>query len=163
MAADVSAVTYFAPIAAFLVVFLVSFAVFHKFKLLGESKWLNLFVSLIVAVLFISVASLRLYVQVITPWFGALLVSLFFMLVLLNFSGGKEAPGWLRGFFVIGALLIFLISGIVIFSDSLAPWLPGTPESFGNPFTSWLYSPPVIGAVILIVIAAAVSWALIKK
>jgi hypothetical protein len=103
MAADVSSITYFAPIAAFLVVFLVSFAVFHKFKLLGESKWVSLFVSLVVAVLFISVASLRLYVQLITPWFGALLVSLFFMLVLMHFSGGKEAPGWLRGFFVVGA------------------------------------------------------------
>ena len=30
MVADVSAITYFAPIAAFLVVFLVAFAILHK-------------------------------------------------------------------------------------------------------------------------------------
>ena len=164
MAADVSAVTYFAPIAAFLIVFLVSFAILHKSKLLGESKWVNLFVSFVIAALFISVASLRLYVQTITPWFGALLVSLFFILALLGLIGGADKThGFLRGFFLVAAILIFLISGVVVFSDTLAPWLPGTPESFGNPVSSWVYSPPVVGAIILIVIAGAVSWALVRK
>jgi hypothetical protein len=164
MVADVSAITYFAPIAAFLVVFLVAFAILYKSELLGkEAKWLTLFVSLVIAALFISIASVRIYVQTITPWFGALLVSLFFVLILMGAIGGADKThGFLRWFFLIAALLIFLISGIVVFSGTLAPWLPGTPESFGNPVSSWLYSAPVIGAVILIVIAGAVSWALIK-
>ncbi|HLC54781.1 MAG TPA: hypothetical protein VJK07_04125 [Candidatus Nanoarchaeia archaeon] len=163
MVADVSAITYFAPIAAFLIVFLVAFAILHKSGLLGDSRWLNLFVSLVLAALFISVASLRLYVQTIAPWFGALLISLFFILVLMGFIGGADKThGFLRVFFLVVAILIFLISGVVVFSDTLAPWLPGTSESFGNPVSSWLYSPQVIGAVILIVIAGAVSWALIK-
>lgn len=164
MAADVSAITYFAPIAAFLVVFLVGFAILHKSKLLGESKWVNLFVSLVIAALFVSVASLRIYVQTITPWFGALLVSLFFILVLMGVIGDAgKTHGFLRWFFLVAGLLIFLISGIVVFSGTLAPWLPGTPESFGNPVADWIYSPQVIGAVILIVIAAAVSWALVRE
>ena len=57
MVADVSAITYFAPIAAFLVVFLVAFAILHKSRLLGDLKWVNLFVSLVLAALFISVAA----------------------------------------------------------------------------------------------------------
>ena len=90
--------------------------------------------SLVLAALFISVAKLRLYVQTIAPWFGALLISLFFILLLMGFIGGADKThGFLRVFFLVVAILIFLISGVVVFSDTLAPWLPGTPESFGNP------------------------------
>ena len=38
MPADISAITYFAPIAAFLIVFAVVFAVLIKTKILGEHK-----------------------------------------------------------------------------------------------------------------------------
>ena len=164
MAADVSAVTYFAPIAAFFVVFIVVFAVIYKSKILGESKWLGLFASLMVAALFVSAAGVRRYVEVITPWFGALLVSLFFIMILLGLIGAKH-EGALKGLgivFLIVAVLVFLISGIVVFSDTLAPWLPGTQESYGNPVSHLIYSPPVIGAVVLIILAALVSIVLVK-
>lgn len=162
--ADVSSITYFAPIAAFFVVFLVVFAVLHKAKILGESKWLNLFASFIVAALFISAAGVRRYVEVITPWFGALIVSLFFILILMGFVGVKS-DGFNKGlgiFFLIAAVLAFLISGVVVFSGSLAQWLPGTPESLGNPVADVLYSPPVIGGLVLVVLTALVSWVLVK-
>ncbi|HLC53212.1 MAG TPA: hypothetical protein VJK03_01595 [Candidatus Nanoarchaeia archaeon] len=164
MAADVSAITYFAPIAAFFVVFLVVFAVLFKSRMLGESKWLGLFVSFVIAALFVSAAGVRRYVEVITPWFGALLVSLFFILVLLGLIGVKH-EGLSKGLgiiFLIVAILVFLISGIVVFSDTLAPWLPGSPESYGNPVSDVIYSPPVIGAVVLIILAALVSIVLVK-
>lgn len=161
---DVSAITYFAPILAFFVVFLVVFAVLYKSKIIGESKWVILFVSFVIASLFISAAGVRRYVEVVTPWFGALLVSLFFLLVLIGLVGGKaeSLQGGLRTFFVIVGILIFLISGVVVFSDTLAPWLPGSAESYGNPVSYWLYSPPAIGALLLLIITAAVSWVLMK-
>jgi|SRR3989344_4579978 len=163
MAVELTAFTYLAPIMAFLIVFLVSFAVLFKSQLLGESKWGLLFVSFVIASLFVSAAGLRTYVETVTPWFGALLVSLFFLLVLVGFVGGKTdgAITTLRWVFLIGALLVFLISGVVVFSDSIGGYLPGYSYE-GNLVTDWLYSGPVVGAILLIIITAAASWVLVK-
>lgn len=163
MAADISAVTYFAPIAAFLIVFIVSFAVLYKLKFLGDSKWLLVFASLLIAALFVSASSVRLYVETVTPWFAALLLSLVFMLVLFGFVGVKNDKfiGGLGIVFVILAFIVFLVSGVMIFSDSLAPYLPGMAYE-GNLFTDWLYSAPVVGALVLIVISSVVAWVLVK-
>lgn len=163
MAADVSAVTYFAPIAAFLIVFVLSFAVLWKLKFLGDSKWVLVFVSFLLASLFVSVASVRHYVETVTPWFTALLVSLFFILVLMGFAGVKsdKTVHNIGIIFVILAFLVFLVSGVMVFSDSLAPYLPGTSYE-GNTFTEWLYSSSVIGAIVLIVISSVVAWVLVK-
>ncbi len=164
MVVDVSAVTYFAPIMAFLVVFLMSFAVLYKTKIAGESKWVILFLSFILSTLFVSAAGVRRYVEVITPWFGALLLSLFFLLLLIGFVGGKVegAHNALRWIFIVAALAVFIISGVVVFSDTLGAYLPGSISYEGSPVTEWLYSPPVIGAVLLLIITAAVSWVLVK-
>ena len=43
----------------------------------------------------------------------------------MGFIGGADKThGFLRVFFLVVAILIFLISGVVVFSDTLAPWLP---------------------------------------
>lgn len=163
MPVDVSAVTYFAPLFAFFVVLIIVFAVLDKSKILGETKWVSLLVSFIIASLFVSAAGVSRYITVITPWFAALLVSLFFLLVLIGIMGGKtEIGGGLRTFLIIVALVIFILSGIVVFSDTLAPYLPGSTVYAGSPITDWVYSPPVIGAIILLAITAIVSWVLIK-
>lgn len=164
MAADVSAITYFAPLMAFFVVFIVIFAVLYKSKLLGDSKWVALFISFVVSSLFVSAAGVRRYVEVITPWFGALLVSLFFLLVLIAFVGGKSDNfhTGLKWVFLVVGLIVFLISGIVVFSDTLGEYLPGHAAYSGNLFTDWLYSPPVVGAILLLAITAIVCWVLVK-
>ena len=164
MAADISALTYFAPIAAFLLVFLVSALVFLKVKILGENKWMALFVSLLIASLFVSFGSVRRYIEVVAPWFAVFLVSLFFILMLTMFSG-KVPEGLHKGIgviFVLGLLAAFIISGIAIFSDKIGFWLPGTLESTDNLFFEWLFSPPVLGAGLLIILTVIVSWVLIK-
>ena len=65
MAADLSAITYFAPIAAFLLVFIVIFAVLIKTRLLGTNKWMLIFLAFLIASIFISVAGARQYIQTI--------------------------------------------------------------------------------------------------
>lgn len=163
--ADISSVTYFAPIAAFLLVFLICALVFLRVKIVAENKWMAIFVSLLIAALFVSFGSVRRYVEVIVPWFAIFLISLFFILMITVFSG-KVPEGFQKGIgiiFVLGLLAAFIISGITIFSNELGPWLPGSIESTGNPFYSWIASPPVLGALILIVLTIGVSWVLIKK
>lgn len=164
MAADVSSITYFAPIVAFLLVFLISTLVFFKLKLLSDNKWMAIFVSFLIAVLFVSFAGVRRYIEVIVPWFAVFLISLVFIVILISFSG-KVPEGLQKGLgivFVLGLLAAFVISGIMIFSDQLAPWLPGSIESMGNPVYDWLFSGPVFGAIILIILTIGVSRVLVK-
>jgi hypothetical protein len=166
MVAEVSVTyfSYFAPIIAFFLVFLVISLVLLRTKVLGDNKWMIIFVSFVIATLFISAAGARRYVEVVTPWFAVLFISLFFMLLIVSFAG--KVPDKFQENIGIAAVimlvLIFFISAIVVFSDVIYPYLPGGGYE-GNLFTDWLYSGPVVGAIILIVVTAVISWLLVKK
>jgi hypothetical protein len=168
--ADISSFAYFAPIAAFLMVFIVVYAVFTKTKVLGESKYLNLFIAFIIATMFISVAGAREYVQTITPWIAILLVSLAFLLATLGFVG-KPVESMTKGIgigFVVIMVIVFLVSALFVFSNVFGSIVPGPGYGDGlEPktvfFLNWLYSPTIMGAIILILISAGVSWVLVKK
>lgn len=172
MAADVSSFVYFAPILAFLAVFGIMIAVLHKTKLLGDKIPVNIFVSFVIASIFITAGSVRQLVLNVIPWFAVLLIALFLIMTLVGFMGKTEAVvgkgmGWV---FVVLLIIIFLVSGIKVFSNSLAPYLPDATYgdvSYGNPtlinFFSWLYSPRVKGFILLIGVAALVTWILVRK
>ena len=169
MAADVTAIAYFAPIAAFLLVFIVSFAVLFKTNIIGENKWVQLFVSLLLASIFISVAGTRQYVLTIVPWFAVLLVSLFLILILTGLTG-KDAVFMHKGIGVVVVVLfgiIFLVSGFFVFSDVVLKYIPGPAYGVGADESSLylantLYSPRVFGAILLVIVSAIVTWVLVK-
>lgn len=169
--ADVSAVTYFAPILAFMVVFALMFALLKKSKLLGENTFIQIFISFLIATIFVIAGSVRQVVLNVIPWFAVLLLALFFILMLAGFIGKSEdfigkKMGWL---FIAALIFIFIISGVKVFSGVLWPYLPG--PAFGSGasdpellfFLSWLYSPRVVGALLLIGAAALTSWVLVRK
>ena len=169
MAADVSAFVYFLPILAFLIVFAIMLAVLNKTKLLGENIYVQLFFSFVIATIFVTATSVRQLVLNVLPWFAVLIIALFLLMVLIGFIGktdftvGKGA-GWV---FVILLIIIFLVSGIKVFSGTIGPYIPGSPTAgTGDPtltnFFGWLYSPQVAGAFLLIIVAALVSWVLVK-
>lgn len=168
--AEISAIAYFAPIAAFLLVFIVSFAILAKTKLLGESNFVQLFISLLISALFVSAIGVREYVQTIVPWFAVLLISLFLVLALVGFVG-KPAEFMQKGIGIVFVVLlgfVFLVSAFVVFSDVLVNYIPGPFYGAGGDvrallFTDWLYSPRVLGALSLIIISAVVSWILVKS
>ncbi|MEK6846806.1 MAG: hypothetical protein AABY16_01420 [Nanoarchaeota archaeon] len=169
MAADVSAFAYFLPILAFLIVFAIMLAVLHKTKLLGENIYVQLFFSFVIATIFVTATSVRQLVINVLPWFAVLLIALFLLMVLIGFMGKTDVMigkcfGWI---FVIFLIIIFLISGVKVFSGTIGPYIPGsTTAGTGDPtltnFFEWLFSPRVGGAVLLIIVAALVSWVLVK-
>lgn len=168
MVVDLSATTYFLPLLSFLLVFLISFVVLVKTDIV-ENKWVQLFVSFLLATLFISVGGARQYVENVTPWFVVLIVSLFFMLLLVGFVGKplEKFPKGIGITFVVLLFILFIVSGLAVFSSSIVPYLPGNlGYEGGNPsaiqFFDWLYTPKVAGAVLLIIISALVSWVLVK-
>lgn len=167
MVTDVSAVTYFAPIFVFLLVFVVVFAVLARTKILGDEfpRVLLIFIAFVVAALFISFGGVQRYVETLVPWLAVLIVSLFFLLLMAGFAGVKMERGLGVGAVVVG-ILIFVVSGVVVFSGVLGPYLPGSSVAGGDAsvlrITDWLYSPRVVGAVVLIIAAGITSWILVK-
>ena len=171
MAADVSAFVYFAPILAFLAVFAIMLAVLHKTKLIGENMYVQVFFSFLIATIFVTLSSVRQLVLYVIPWFAVLLIALFLIMLIIHFIGKNDTMigkgfGWV---FVILLIIIFLVSGIKVFSGTLGPYLPSaTYEDVQNADPTlvgvfeWLYSPPVVGFILIAVVAAIVTWVLVR-
>jgi|SRR3989339_360659 len=168
MVADISGISYFLPIITFLIVFVVIFALLAKTKILGESLFVQLFISFLLSTVFISASAPRDYVQAIIPWFAVVLISLFVLMMIIGFVG-KPAEGMNKTVGMISVVLLAIVlavSAYFAFSGYISPYLPGSTASGANPqvlqFTDWIYSSRVAGAVLLIIAAAVVSWVLVK-
>ena len=163
---DVSGISYFLPIISFLLVFILVYAVLAKTKLL-DNKWVNLFISFLLATIFISAVGPREYIVNIGAWFAVFIVSLLLILLLLGLIG-KDMNFIHKGIgvaFVIMLILMFVVSAIVVFSDSLGPFLPwsyGGGSAEAQKITDWLYSTRIIGAILLVAVSAIVSWILVR-
>ena len=94
--ASISAIGYFMPIFAFLLVFIVVYALLKKTEVLGTAEPIMLFISFILAGFFIVEASLVEFVQLGSAWFSVLVVLIFFILLSL-YSYFSQAK--LEGFF----------------------------------------------------------------
>lgn len=172
MALNYEWIGYFMPIFSFLFVFVVVYAILVKSKILGESAFINSFVSFIFAIIFVSFSpSISIdYVQTIIPWVAILIICLFFVLVMVGFSqkdmDGFMKPG-LAWVFIILLAIVFLVSAIVVFNPVLRPYLPGQPDTGGESFLLsvkyFIYSEKILGALLLVIVAAVTSWILTKK
>ncbi len=167
--ANLTGLVFLRPILAFLVILGVLFMLLVKSKILGEEKVILFFISFVTATVFALSGNVVNLVLNVVPWFGVLLIALFFILVLVGFMGNTKdivgkGLGW---FFVIVIILVFLIAGIKLFSATLGPYLPGAYYGYdADPvilsFTDWLYSPSVIGAVFFVIFGGIAFWVLVK-
>ncbi|MEK6850321.1 MAG: hypothetical protein AABX85_01975, partial [Nanoarchaeota archaeon] len=108
------------------------------------------------------------YVINISAWFVVFLISLFLLLILMGLVG-KDMNFMHKGIgiaFVILLILMFIISAIVVFSDSLGPFMPWNSQDSGSAevqnITSWLYSGRVMGAILLVIVSAVAAWILTR-
>jgi hypothetical protein len=167
MAVDLSGFGYLLPLWTFLLVFIIVFAVLVTTKLVGDNKFWLLFVSFVVSSVFITAAGARAFVETAVPWGVVFLVSAFFILLLTGFIGEpvKALKGGITIGLVVLLLLVFLFSALYIFSDSFLPYLPGGTAGGTTQlgaFLDWLYSPPVGGMFLLLLVSALVGWILVK-
>ncbi len=166
MPLDISGLNFFMPIFSFLLVFVVVYALLAKFKIIGESKWVLVFVSLIVAIIFMSFSSLKLYVETIIPWFVVLLVIVFLVLLMGFFTSKDWIPkSWFAWVVIIILIIIFLISAIRVFNPVFHPDL-GITSGQGTSMLEQIkeYAEGgIIGSVLLVIIAAIVAWVLTRK
>ena len=152
--ANLAGLLFLKPILAFLVVFIIVYAILAKSKMLGEDKFVNLFVSFVLASVFVAASDVTQLVLSVMPWFVVLLVLMFFVLVLSGFIGKEKdiAGKGLGWFFVIALFVIFLIAGYYNYEQ----------DARVLNFTGWLFSSSIFGTLILLGVAALVGWAITK-
>ena len=155
MAIDLTWLSYYVPIFGFLFVFTMIFAVLAKTKILGESPFVNLLISFIFGIIFVTFVPGVIYVQTIIPWFVILMISLFFLLMIVGFSQ-KEIDSfmkpWIAWLFIGLLVVIFLWSAIVVFN----PFLGGYVSRFYN-------SERFYGGALLFIVALLASWILTRS
>lgn len=168
---DISGLNFFMPIFSFLFVFVIIYALLVKTKVLGGSGFVNVLISFIISIVFMSISSLELYVRTILPWFVVLVVIVFLILMLVGFSTGsldkilKSKFSWI----IVGLLVVvFLVSAIKVFNPILHPDLIITSAEQGSPglmvqAREFFSSSSVMGSFLLLIIAGIVAWVLTKK
>lgn len=155
MAADVSAFSYFMPVFAFLLVFIVVYAVLKATQVLGSSEASLIFVSLILAAFFVVEASLVDVVVVSGAWIAVGILVVFFVLMILGFVPGADLKkffgsgesNWFAWILLVGVLVAFIVSAAYAF-NWVVDW--GEVEGWFN--TEWF------GFILLLVVAGVVSW-----
>lgn len=155
---------YILPILAFILVFVLVYALLGKTKILGENKLIHSLLSLIVAIIFVVAPNAREYTLTVTPWVVVFLVALFFIVLIISFVRGNiediiKNPAVSFGLIAI-LVIIFLISGIQVFGSAIYSFLNlSTPVEIRN----FLLHPSVLGVILFFIIAAALSWFLNKS
>jgi len=165
---DISAFEYFLPILSFLVVFFVCFFALVKSKLI-ENKFAESLLSFAIAIIFVSATPLREFVLAIIPWFAVVLIGLFLVMALGGFLGKDAMPKGIGKLFLWILGIVFIVTAFFVFYNYLMPYMPGFSNLYGNPgnptllkFFSWLYSPRIAGALLVLGIGALVSWIVMK-
>lgn len=167
---DFSWLSYYMAIFGFLFVFTVMFAILTKTKILGDEGLIISLVSFVFAIIFVTFSPGVEYVGTIVPWFSILVIALFFILIIVGFSQkeiDKFMKPWIAWVFIIILIIIFLVAAIRVFNPVLGPYLPGASGAGGDAtllkYKSFFYSEKVLGALLLLVIAAITSWVLTRK
>lgn len=163
MAIDVSWLSEGMPIFAFVLVFVLAYAVLLKTKILGESAWINVLISFILTTIFISFSSIREYVTNITPWFVVTLVLAFFFLMIIFFMV-KEPASFTKPLTIIFIIIFALILIIMLFYNfpGTQAYLPGQNEAGANDFLlsikHFILEEQVYSGILLLVVAIIVGF-----
>jgi hypothetical protein len=168
---DVSGLSYILPIVSFLFVTLIVYAILDKTKILGENKWINAIIGILLGFMFVVVASIREYITTVIPWLIVLLITMFFIIILISFSQ-KDADKLIKpGFswvFVILLVIIFIIAAIKVFNPVLSPFFYGAYEPSPGNFVigsvaDFIMSSQFWGTLLLVVIAVIVAFIITRK
>ncbi len=155
MAVDLSGVNFFMPVFSFLFVFILVYAILAKIKIFGDNPAVHLFISFLFAIFFIVNTSLVDFVKFSSAWFVVFLICIFLMIVLVSFTHGNFdaiAKPWVA-WVLVGALIgFFIISSSFVFN-----WAVNWAKVWEWCNSDWF------GFVLLLIIAAIVSWVLVKK
>ena len=159
MAAELGAISYFLPIFAFLLVFIVIYSLLVKSKVLGGNSGVLLFVSFVLSSFFIIESQLVDFVAMSSSWIVVVAFVIFISIAILAFFPNENGlpkifakNDWFAWLVMVAIILVFIISAANVFSvainwDMISGWIE----------SDWF------GFVLLLVIAGAVSAVITKK
>lgn len=155
--ASISVIGYFMPIFAFLLVFIVIYALLVKTEILGGSQSVMLFISFILSAFFIVEAKLVEFVQFSSAWFSVGVIGLFFLIIILAFIPGIDmgtffGKGNWFAWVLLGIIVIFFITSSAYIFNWVINW--GQVGEWVN--SDWF------GMILLLIIAGIVSWKITK-
>jgi hypothetical protein len=159
MALDVSWVANGLPIYAFALIFAIAYGIIAKTKVLGESKWLTAFISLIFAVIFLSFSTVRDFMVNVTVWFTVLLTAAFMFMLLIMFIA-KDPSKMFKPLVIVFVVLLALIMIIAVFYTfpGTRAYLPGGSEAGANgtllDIKHFILRDSTLSGILLIVVAA---------
>ena len=149
------------PVIVFMFVFILLYTLLIKSGILGDGgKFPALFLSLIVAAFFVVNVQLVDFLKMNVSWIVFIVLLLFIMLLIAGFMG-KDAlelvtkGGWHKG--ILGALLVLVVIVFIVSSTSIFNWAITWDIVSGWVNETWF------GMILLLIVAAAVSWKLTKK
>ena len=170
---DTGLLEYFLPAFTFLFIFVITYAVLDKFKLLGENKGVKLIAAFSIAILFLFSTDALQFVNFITPWFIVLVIIAMFLIALFMFMGVKEktmveavGKGEVVWPIIIISIILLIISLVHVFGHVESPYEGGvtgpgeTTVSDGtgdktreSESLKTLVNPKILGALFLLIIA----------
>lgn len=152
---DIGFIGYFLPVFAFLLVFIVIYAILQKSKILGENSAVSLFISFIMASFFIVEVQLVDFVTFTSSWFAVFVILLFFLFIALAFVPGEASLDFLaaKNWFSIVVLALMIIF-FVISSSYIFNWVVEWDYLLSGADSEWF------GFALLLVIGGVVSWVL---
>jgi hypothetical protein len=155
MALDTTPLNFLLPVFSFLFIFVLIYAVLAKTKVLGENKFIHIFISFLLAILFLVRTSLVEFVNLSAAWFAVFLVCIFFILLVIAFTHGKVDVVMNKG---VAWVLVGLLIVLFIFSSSMVfNWALNWTDVQG-----W-FATPLFGTLLLLVIGFIAAYILSKK
>ena len=155
--ANLGFIGFFLPIFAFLLVFIVIYALLQKTKVLGDNPAVSIFISFIMASFFIVDVQLVDFVTLTSTWSAVFIICFFLLFLILAFVPG-ETPlaflsnkNWFSWVVLAFMLIFFIISSSYIFN-----WVINWDYIWSGADTEWF------GFVLLVIIGAVVSFVLTR-
>ena len=170
---------FYATVFPFLLIFAVTYGLLSKFKPFGESKGVNVVISMVMAFIFISFTKASLLLQNLMPFISTFLLILFFLILIFMFLGVKESAiaefvQQPEGFWaVIGVVLLsFIIAIAVVFpefqyasSPELAPanYTQTAQEKSLAQNIAIILHPTILGMLIFFFILAIGAYVIVRE
>lgn len=159
---DLGIISFFVPALVLVLVFIIFYGLFEKFKLFGEEKGLHALIAIIFALLFVIVKPLRELITTLTPWFVIFFFLIFIILLGIMMLGLKEKDITTYVTHNSGVLTTVIIIIVIIFILGLRTI---SPESIGYPtnggvltdFRKIVFHPKVLGFLLVFLIAYFVT------
>lgn len=157
MVVSLAAIGNIMPVISFLFIFILIYALLVKTNVLGDNKWVSLFLSLIIASFFIVNVNLVEFTNTNVSWFVVFFVCLFLIVLMLSFVGKDATEFFTKNTKVAGVLVALVVVMFIVSSSYTFNWAINL-----DLFESW-FNNEWFGMILLIVLAAVISFVLTKK